>query len=61
MITLLTTGFTIPYNPFDMEKITPFFDDMVDKIQLGSTFGLMGFITITGLLFIVAAIRGLFR
>lgn len=61
MITLLTTGFTIPYNPFDMAKITPFVDDLVEKIKLGSTVGLMGFLTITGILVVFAAIKGLFR
>lgn len=48
MIPLLTTGFTIPYNPFDMELLIPFFNDLVGKVSLGSTLGLMGFLAITG-------------
>lgn len=61
MIPLLTTGFTIPYNPFDMELLTPFFNDLVGKVSLGSTLGLMGFLAITGFLVVFAAIKGLFR
>ncbi len=61
MITLLTTGFTIPYNPFDMEILTPFFNDLIEKVSLGSTLGMIGFLAITGFLVLFAAIRGLFR
>lgn len=61
MITLLTTGFTIPYNPFDMTKVVPFLNDLTEKVSLGATVGFLGFIAITGFLVVFAAIKGLFR
>ena len=61
MLILLATGFEIPYNPFDMELLTPFVNDVKDKIIMGATLGMMGFVAITGLLVLFNIIKGLFR
>ena len=61
MLILLATGFEIPYNPFDMELLTPFINDVKDKIIMGATLGMMGFVAITGLLALFNIIKGLFR
>ena len=61
MITLLTTGFTIPYNPFNFELISPFFDDMISKISLGAAVGLAGFAIVSGVYILFGLLKGLIR
>lgn len=54
-------GFTIPYNPFDMELLAPFFSDMIGKVTLGATVGLGGFMIISGFYALWGFVKGLFK
>ncbi len=57
----LLDGVVIPTNPFDMEKLTPYFNDLVGKITLGGTIGLAGFLMVTGVYVVINFIKGLFK
>ncbi len=57
----LLDGVVIPTNPFDMEKLTPYFNDLIGKITLGGSIGLAGFLMVTGVYVVINFIKGLFK
>ena len=61
MVALSAEGFEIPYSPFDMEFLGGFFQDLFEKIGLGATIGLAGFLIMSGLYILIGYVRGLMQ
>ncbi len=61
MVALAAEGFEIPYSPFDMEFLGGFFQDLFEKIGLGATIGLAGFLIMSGLYILIGYVRGLMQ